>query len=262
MSNATDASRSSRNRLTSVFTDVQFWVPSPFSSPDSSFWSGSANNVRSTYRRLDALLSLALSATSRHLLRPDRRSLAGCCGSTHQTRHARPLADGHLPRHGGRRFPRTMESPRSHPRCQLHPRRRSPRPAPNPLGHSRRLPLGRCQYAYCLRHPRHRPQHRVSSLEFQFAPRHSLGFSVLQRTSRRGPKPLARRSRWHARHVRRRSHPRYRFLGHAHSRNQSHARRSRRTRGRRPLGHDVHPVPQGLSLRYEPAQFRHVLHHR
>ncbi|HWT88540.1 MAG TPA: hypothetical protein VN454_07030 [Candidatus Angelobacter sp.] len=27
MSNATDASRSSRNRLTSVLTDVQFWVP-------------------------------------------------------------------------------------------------------------------------------------------------------------------------------------------------------------------------------------------
>src|ERR1019366_3577423 len=50
--------------------------------------------------------------------------------------------------------------------------------------------------------------------------------------------------------------PVFRYIG------QGHAGHPGRARGRRPVGHHVYPLPQGLYQRHEPALLRHGLHFR
>ncbi len=123
--------------------------------------------------------------------------------------------------------------------------------------------LGGREYPHRVRHPRRGAVGRLPAVEHQQPGRPVLGMAAVPRTARRGLEGVGQGARRRGGHRRRRLPDRPCDVppaGGAPPAAPPSA--SGRAWRRPPLGDDVHPVPEGVHQRHEPAVVRHRLHVR
>ncbi len=200
-------------------------------------------------------------ASSGHLLRICGGCVARRRRSADQAGQSRYLSHHCFADHGVWSFSRALERARAYPRHIACSRRCEGGPASRCLGHSCRMHVGGRQHTHHLRDPQCWPQHCLSSVEYEQPARYLLGIPALQRAPSRRMEALARRPRWGGGDVRGSNAFGNCFFASGGARQSSFRDRGCAGRGDS-LGHDVYPVPQGVSHGYESIVVRYVLHGR